>query len=553
MKYHIMKLPVLASLVLLGIIAVAPPALVQDSRTASSQAAREDAYRANNVGVALLEQFNYKDAAEAFRRALSLDPQLSIARLNLSIALYNLPDVPASLVEAKKAAEMMPDAPQPHYMLGLIARTQNRFEDSVQAFQQVLKIDPRDVGANVNLAQLYMQQRKYPEAIALLRVAAENEPYNVTATYNLAISLLRAGQREEGQRFMQKFQTLRDSNYGTVIGNNYLEQGRYSEAVASTGAEAGLVETATPDVKFTEATEAMMAKPAGDKAGQASPFGRSFKASELTEAARRELVASLGGGITLLDYDGDGDMDLFEVGATVRRLYRNDNGKFIDATEGSQLAASPGGPIGIAAVAGDYDNDGRTDLFVLGFGGLSLYRNEGGGKFSDASSSLPAYPYLAISSAFVDIDHDGDLDIFIAGFADLAKLPSSPDAQLRFPDDFPGAPNLLLRNNGNRTFTDITATAQVAGKLARAVAVVPTDYDNRRDIDLLVASYGAAPALFRNLRDGTFSDVAAGVGLGVKANFTCVAASDVNKDSFTDFFFGRADQAGLFAMSDGQG
>ncbi|HET9531064.1 MAG TPA: FG-GAP-like repeat-containing protein, partial [Blastocatellia bacterium] len=548
MKSHI-KLPVLASLVMIGACAVVLPALTQDSPRPAAPSSREDAYRANNIGVALLEQFNYKDAVESFRRALALDPKLAIARTNLAIALYNLPDIPASLAEARRAADLMPDAPQPHYMLGLIARTQNRFDDATRSFQQVLRIDPRDVGANVNLAQLYMQQRKYQEALGLLRTAIESEPYNVTATYNLAISLLRSGQREEGQRFMQKFQSLRDSNYGTVIGLNYLEQGRYSEAVSSTGAEAELVDAATPDVKFIDSTQSALPKPGGDKTrqGAASPFGRSLRVSE--------LVASLSGDVAMIDYDGDGDLDLFEVGPAVRRLYRNDGGKFIDVTEGSGLASEPGKSIGISAVAGDYDNDSRPDLFVLGPGGLSLYRNEGGGKFSDQTSaaSLPAYPHLALSAAFVDIDHDGDLDIFIAGLADLTKLPSSADAQLRFPDDFPGAPNLLLRNNGNGKFTDITATAQVAGKLTRAVAVVPTDYDNRRDIDLLIVNYGAAPTLFRNLRDGTFSDVAESVGLTARGNFTCAAAADVNKDGFTDFFLGRSDGAGVFALSDGQG
>ncbi|HSE96974.1 MAG TPA: FG-GAP-like repeat-containing protein, partial [Blastocatellia bacterium] len=558
MKFYL-KLSILASLVVFFESNIGLPALIRDASRPAAQASREDAYRANNIGVALLEQFNYKDAADSFRRALAIDPRLAIARINLAIALYNLPDIPASLAEAKRAAEMMPDAPQPHYMLGLIARTQNRFDDATESFRRVIKIDPRDVGANVNLAQLYMQQRKYQEALGLLRTAIDSEPYNVTATYNLAISLLRSNQREEGQRFMQRFQSLRDSNYGTVIGLNYLEQGRYSEAVASTGAEPGLVDTATPDVKFVDATEAMLPKP-GDasKPAAASSFGRSFKSSDLNEAGRRELVASLGGGVALLDYDSDLDLDLFEAGPAGRRLYRNDGGKFIDVTEGSGLSVGSQGPLAVGAVAGDYNNDGRADLFVLGYGGLSLYRNEGNGKFSDvtATASLPAYPHLAISAAFVDIDHDGDLDIFIAGLADLTK-PASPaasaDAQLRFPDDFQGAPNLLLRNNGDGKFTDITATAQVAGKLLRAVAVVPTDYDNRRDIDLLVVNYGAAPTLLRNLRDGTFNDVAESVGLTARGSFTCAATCDVNKDGFTDFFFGRADGAGLFAMSDGQG
>src|SRR5918912_2738657 len=147
------------------------PEASSSPQTPAPKNAREEAYRANNLGVALLEQFKHKEGAEQFRRALSLDPKLALARINLAIALYNVPDLPASLKEAEAAAAAAPDAPQPHYILGLIARQQNRLDDAVASFQRVLKIDPRDVGANVNLGQLYAQQRKYTEAVALFRAA----------------------------------------------------------------------------------------------------------------------------------------------------------------------------------------------------------------------------------------------------------------------------------------------------------------------------------------------------------------------------------------------
>src|ERR1044072_5458174 len=91
---------------------------VSQTQTQSAAAAREDAYRANNVGVALLEQFKYKEAAAEFRRALKLYPGLGLARVNLAIALFNAPDVEAALVEAK-AAEAT-NTPQVYYLLGLI-------------------------------------------------------------------------------------------------------------------------------------------------------------------------------------------------------------------------------------------------------------------------------------------------------------------------------------------------------------------------------------------------------------------------------------------------
>ncbi|HEY3136253.1 MAG TPA: FG-GAP-like repeat-containing protein [Blastocatellia bacterium] len=524
----------------------------------SIQSAREDAYRANNIGVALLEQFKYKEGADQFRRALKLDPGLSLARVNLAIALYNLPDIEGALREAKAAVEVIPASPQALYILGLIARSQNRTTDAIEEFGRVLKIDPQDPGANINLGQLYMQQRKYAEAIAAFRTALASEPYSITATYNLAIALTRSGERQEGQAMMQKFQVLRAKGYGTTIGQNYLEQGRYSEAITSTGAEPDLVDAAIPDVTFTDATSSVLAKRADveTRAGSKSPLGQSFKASEINEPFKRQIVESLSGGAVLFDFDGDGNIDLLDVGPRGLTLYRNDGGKFVDVTDRSGLRTAIPGFTAISAIAGDYDNDGRPDIFVVGHGRLALYHNDGNGKFSDVTSAagISAYPYLALSAAFVDVDHDGDLDIFLAGFVDLSKTPSGDASRtLVFPDDFAGAPNLLLRNDGNGKFTDITAAAKVTGSFGRAVAVVPTDFDNRRDIDLLVLNYGAAPTLFSNQRDGTFRDVAAEVGLNVKGRFTCAAAGDVNKDDFTDFFFGRADGAGLLAMSDGKG
>ena len=465
--------------------------------------AREDAYRANNIGVALLEQFKHKEAADAFRRALQLQPDLALARINLGIALFNVPDLPAAQKELQAASTLAPSAPQPPYLLGLLAKTQNRPEEAIAAFQKVLRIDPNDVAANINLGQLFAQQRKYTEAIAVLRTAITAEPYNATALYNLGTALMRGGQREEGQKVIAEFQELRLRGTGTTLGTNYLEQGRYAEAIASTGAESDLVDKQTPEVVFTDVTATVL--PAGDwPAAQES-----------------------GGAALLFDYDLDGDLDLLEVAGTRQRLARNDAGKFTDITAQSGALSKASIGAGVAAIAGDYDNDGRPDLFVVRSGTATLYHNDGNGSFSDATASakIPPVPFSAKSTAFADIDHDGDLDIVIAGDG-----------------------HLLLRNNGDRTFTDQTAAAKLADK-ASARAIVPTDFDNRRDIDLLIASTEKI-SLWRNMRDGTFRDVASDVGLTTKGA-TSVAAGDINKDGFIDFYFSSG-ATGSFALSNGK-
>ncbi|HEX2270464.1 MAG TPA: FG-GAP-like repeat-containing protein, partial [Pyrinomonadaceae bacterium] len=466
--------------------------------TPPKASAREDAYRANNIGVALLEQYKHKEAADAFKRALQLEPGLALARINLGIALFNVPDLPAAQRELQSAATAAPNAPQPHYVLGLLAKLQNRPAEAIASFQKVLAIDPQDVGANVNIGQLYAQQRKYPEAIAVLRLAIAAEPYNTTALYNLGTALIRGGQREEGQTVIQQFQVLRERGSGTTLGTNYLEQGRYAEAVASTGAEPELVDKNIPDVKFTDVTATVL--PGGDWAAASTDTGA----------------------VVLFDYDLDGDLDLLEVAGKLQRLARNDGGKFVNVTAQAGTLAKAATADATAAIAGDYDNDGRPDLFILRAGSSTLYHNDGNGSFSDvtAAAKIPNQTNASRSVAFVDYDHDGDIDIFI--------------------------PGLLLRNNGDRTFTDQTAEARLAEKVT-ARAVVPTDFDNRRDVDLLVAA-AEKVSLWRNLRDGSFRDVASEVGLGEVKGSTSVAAGDVNKDGFTDFYFSSSG----FALSNGK-
>src|SRR4029078_2428031 len=249
------------------------------------------------------------------------------------------------------------------------------------------------------------------------------EPYNSTALYNLGTTLIRAGQREEGQKVIQRFQEFRTRGSGSSLGNNYLGQGRYADAVASTGAEPELVDRTPPSISYSDATATVFgnAKPE-TKDVTSSMLGARFRSNESNDLKRKSIVTSLGGSATWFDFDRDDDLDLFWVSATEQHLYRNDGGKLTDVTAASGALAKVNG-LNVGAVAGDYDNDGRTDLFLVRDGGFALYHNDGAGKFSDATATagLPTYPFLPGSVAFVDIDHDGDLDILIGGLVDLTK------------------------------------------------------------------------------------------------------------------------------------
>src|SRR5207237_6373905 len=140
--------------------------------------------------------------------------------------------------------------------------------------------------------------------------------------YDLGLALTRAGDREEGQKSMERSQTLRAGGYGTIFSTNYLEQGRYAEAVSSTGAERELVDQAVPNVTFA-ATPVAPATGAAPAPLRTSPFGRRFAAEDLADNGRA-IADALAGGITLLDFDRDGDLDVFTVWAGGLRLLRND-------------------------------------------------------------------------------------------------------------------------------------------------------------------------------------------------------------------------------------
>jgi Flp pilus assembly protein TadD len=487
----------------------APPPTPR-SAAPSARASLEAAYRANNVGVGLLEQFRHEEAAASFRRALALAPGLALAHANLAIALLNVPKIEEARAEARVAIPLLPGVAQPQYVLGLAARGLGAAEEAQAAFRAVIALDGQDVGARVNLGQLLLQDRRYPEAIEQLRAAVAAEPFNATAVYNLGLALVRSGQADEGQRAMERFRALKESGYGTLLANAYPEQGRYAEALASTGAEPDLVDAATPPVQLVDATARWL------------------------PSAPASAPAAGPGGLTLADVDGDGRLDLVSVGPGGLRLYLNDGGRLVDATLGRGLDPAL---TGAGVVAADVDNDTRPDLLVLGPSGPRLYHNDGA-RFADVTAGAgleSAGP--ALSAALVDADHDGDLDILLAATTAL---------------DGRALPHRLFQNDGTARFKDVAAAAGLGGAATAGVAVVPTDFDNHRDVDLLVAGPRAVQ-LFQNQRDGTFRDVAAAVGLGAVRAARSVTTGDLNQDDVPDLVFAVEGGPAVVAMSNGKG
>ena len=227
---------------------------------------------------------------------------------------------------------------------------------------------------------------------------------------------------------MQRFESLRSSAYGVTYAQTYLAHGRYAEALTSSGLEGPLVNPATPAVTFRDVSQEIL--PAGATASSGGPAS---------------------GGVILFDVDADGHLDILDVNGAAVRLLRKNGRVFTDISAASRLT-NVKLEAGAGAVAGDYDNDGRPDLLLFGARGYTLLHQEADHTFADvtSASALPRPTGSLASAAFADVDHDGDLDIVTAGTAVQ-----------------------MLRNNGNGSFTDITAEAGLSAGPGRAFAIAP--------------------------------------------------------------------------------
>ena len=252
-------------------------------------------------------------------------------------------------------------------------------------------------------------------------------------------------------------------------------------------------------------------------------------------SADKHLVETMGSGGLFFDYDGDGWIDIFlvdggsiadpAIAQTARhRLYRNrGNGAFEDSTARSGIRHRE---YGMGACAGDYDNDGRVDLYVTNVGPNVLYRNGGDGTFVDTTRAAGVgLPQWSVSCAFADLDRDGDLDLFVANYvnANPSHSPFCGNAKtrLRFychPLNFDPLANVLYRNDGNGTFTDVSGPAGIAAHKSNGLGVVIADDDGDGWPDVFVANDSLPNFLFRNGGDGRFTESGLRAGVAVASD-----------------------------------
>ena len=286
---------------------------------------------------------------------------------------------------------------------------------------------------------------------------------------------------------------------------------------------------------------------------------------------QRYTFETMAGGVALFDYNNDGLLDIFFTnGAAIpsleksdasysNRLFRNNgDATFTDVTEKAGLQGI-GYSMGVAA--GDYDNDGFVDLYVTGVNRNQLFHNNGDGTFTDVTEKAGVGGMVAklgkawsVAAGWFDYNNDGLLDLFVVNYLNYNIKTATHCVQQGLPAycspvDFLGTPNILYRNNGDGTFTDVSEQSRISQYVGKGMGLAFADYDNDGFTDIFVSNDTFENYLFHNNGDGTFTNVALQAGVAYNAFGKAIAGMgadfrDVDNDGRPDIFetamFGEA-------------
>jgi hypothetical protein len=280
--------------------------------------------------------------------------------------------------------------------------------------------------------------------------------------------------------------------------------------------------------------------------------------------SNKNQIETMTGGVGLLDYDGDGYLDIYMVnGAAIpslkkespqywnRLFHNNHDGTFTDVTEKAGVAGSG---YGMGVAVGDYDNDGYPDLFVANVTGNQLFHNNGDGTFSDVTAKagltgalLDGRKMWSVGAGWFDYNNDGLLDLFVVNYCKW-ELNQDPVCKLNdeergycHPKFYAPLHNSLYRNNGDGTFTDVSEETGIAAKMGKGMSVSFADYDGDGFLDIFVANDTTRNFLFHNLGGKKFEEIGVEAGVAYGAHGTALSGMgsdfrDINNDGRPDLW-----------------
>ncbi|UCC30893.1 MAG: VCBS repeat-containing protein [Phycisphaerales bacterium] len=502
------------------------------------------------IGKAYYENDKFADAIEEFQSCIELAPDSAIDHFNLALVLMRAGKYEESLPMLDKARKLDPDLVGVYYMEGIVYKRQGDFEKAISDLKHVADHDRTCMGAYYNLGVCYKFLQRYEDAVNAFKSAVEVSPEHPSSHYQLITLYRRLGKVDDAKRHREIFDLVKDTVDEAEKTAEALERSKYTYIIQAPRLTKDLVPRPKGTNRFVDATTLAGLETGSKPSAPLAPLPEHLNRADYNEAEIRDRYLPLvGGAVSVADYDGDGDLDIYIVNCTSspqtsgNRLYRNQGGgRYADITESAGVGDNR---MGLDAVFGDYDNDGHLDLYVANYGPNVLYHNKGDGTFEEVSKSARVdEPQFGRRALFFDYDHDNDLDIFVGNHLDL-ELPAELD-RFSFPSGLRGELNTLLRNNGNGTFTDQTDEAGLLVGSAQTLDALFADFDADSDIDLLVANANTASRLFINARMGKFT-TGGSFSPSIDRRARATAEGDFNKDGKPDLLVAVNKKLYLFA------
>ena len=488
------------------------------SRAACSRR-RPASFRVNQLSAEIFETQNrYSEAAAEYRKAIAKSPQTVNLHFRLGRAILLESHEPEALVQAQKEFEaelaLNPGDAAAEFQIGQILNVSGKTPEAGAHFQKALDLSPDFAEAALALGKMRIQARQYAEAIPLLEHVVAVQPANEGAPLQPDAGLPQF--RPDGQGAARAAGARKTTASARRRVHGLPEETRRKDACQMRVAAIAVLALAVA------AAQAPRFRDIAKEAGLTDSFPNGG------DKTKEYIIETTGSGVAFVDYDNDGFLDIFVASGQggTNRMYHNDgNGHFTDVTAELGLTSSGWGQ---GVCAGDYDNDGYTDLFVTYWGQNRLYRNVDGKRFEDVTAKTHLTQDRTrynTGCAFLDYDGDGHLDLFVANylkfdFETTPKPGANPYCFYRGmpvncgPRGLPFDTNLLYHNKGDGTFEDVSersGIAKVTGHYALSVLAQDVNDDGRPDI--YVACDQTPSLLFMNQGDGTF--VEEGVPRGV--------------------------------------